>query len=184
MTDLPRLSGTTTGPERIVMVMQGDMHVSANPDEVLSTILGSCVAVCMWDPVARVGGMNHFLLPGDAGPGLDRIKFGTHAMELLINALLKKGALRSRFAAKLFGGANMISQFRDIGASNIAFARQFLRAENIPCVAESLGGTSARRIKFWPTSGQVRMLTVPRFDDTAPPRPIASGRPGQDITLF
>jgi len=179
-----RTGHAAPGAERTVTVLQGETYVSADPGEVLTTILGSCVAVCLWDPVGRVGGMNHFLLPGEAGPGRDKIKFGTHAMELLINGLLRRGAMRNRLEAKVFGGANMISQFRDIGAGNIQFARQFLRAENIPCVSESLGGSEARRIRFWPTTGQVRMLTVPRHTDTALSRAPVGATASNDITLF
>lgn len=171
--------------ERTVTVLQGELYISGDPSEVLSTILGSCVAVCMWDPLARIGGMNHFLLPDGTGRGSDNIKYGAHAMELLINGLLKRNAARSRLLAKLFGGAQMVSQFRDIGAGNIRFARDFLRTEGISCVSESLGGTEARRIRFWATTGQVRMLAVPRQDEVAVRRavfaPVASA---SDITLF
>jgi chemotaxis protein CheD len=170
--------------ERTITVLQGELYISSDPTEVLSTILGSCVAVCMWDPLARIGGMNHFLLPGDAGRGSDKIKYGTHAMELLINGLLKRGAARPRFEAKLFGGAQMVNQFRDIGASNIQFARAFLRAEGIPCISESLGGTEARRVRFWATTGRARMLAVPRQDEimlNKMPAPVIAA---PDITLF
>jgi chemotaxis protein CheD len=170
--------------ERTVTVLQGELHISADPAEVLSTILGSCVAVCMWDPLARIGGMNHFLLPDGTGRGSNTIKYGTHAMELLINGLLRGGASRNRLLAKLFGGAQMVSQFRDIGAGNIRFARDFLRAESIPCVSESLGGTEARRIRFWATTGQARMLSVPRSDDVLVRRVPAPAAAASDITLF
>jgi chemotaxis protein CheD len=175
----------TRKDERTVTVLQGELRISADPADVLSTILGSCVAVCMWDPLARVGGMNHFLLPDGTGRGSDTIKYGTHAMELLINGLLRSGAARSRLQAKLFGGAQMVTQFRDIGAGNIRFARDFLRTEGIPCISESLGGTEARRIRFWATTGQVRMLSVPRQEDVPVRRPAAApAASASDITLF
>jgi chemotaxis protein CheD len=170
--------------KRTVTVLQGELHISSDPAEVLSTILGSCVAVCMWDPLARIGGMNHFLLPDGTGRGSDSIKYGAHAMELLINGLLRGGAARSRLLAKLFGGAQMASHFRDIGAGNIRFARDFLRAESIPCVSESLGGTEARRIQFWATTGQARMLSVPRSDDVPLRKATTSASAPSDITLF
>jgi chemotaxis protein CheD len=169
--------------DRTVTVLQGDLHVSSDPTEVLSTILGSCVAVCLWDPMARVGGMNHFLLPGDNDRCANTIKYGTHAMELLINALMRKGAVRGRLQAKLFGGAQMVSQFRTIGASNIRFARAFLQTEGIPCLSESLGGTTARRVRFWPTTGQAQMLAVPRHDSLPVTLTPAVTAP-LDITLF
>jgi chemotaxis protein CheD len=181
-------NGATPPKERTVTVLQGEIFISDDPNEVLSTILGSCVAVCLWDAQMRIGGMNHFLLPDSAGRGSETIKYGTHAMELLINGLLRRNASRARLQAKLFGGAQMVSQFRDIGQGNIVFARDFLRAEGIPCVAESLGGTEARRVKFWATTGQARMLAVPRTDAMAVRRapaeaPMPTGA-APDITLF
>ena len=101
----------------------------SEPDVVLSTILGSCVAACMRDPVAGVGGMNHFLLPGSAealSSGGDATRYGVHLMELLINGLLKKGARRDRLEAKIFGGAKTIARFSNVGEQNAVFARQFL----------------------------------------------------------
>lgn len=170
--------------ERTVTVLQGDVHVTKDPNEVLSTILGSCVAVCMWDPIACVGGMNHFLLPEGTGRGSNSIKYGAHAMELLINGLSKQGAARSRLLAKLFGGARMASQFRDIGTGNIQFARAFLKNEGIPCVSESLGGFEARRVRFWATTGQAQMLAVPRTDDPVVRQAPARADAASDITLF
>ncbi|MCC6918012.1 MAG: chemotaxis protein CheD [Alphaproteobacteria bacterium] len=143
---------------RTVHVVQGQYRVTADPDEVLSTVLGSCVACCLRDPVAGIGGMNHFILPGDEG-GPDSVKYGLNAMELLINALLQRGALRSRFEAKLFGGANVVQGLGNIGAKNSSFAVRFLESEGIRCVGQSLGGNRARRVKFWPATGRaIQML--------------------------
>lgn len=137
-------------------VIQGDFAVSENPDVVLSTVLGSCVAVCLHDPVARVGGMNHYLLPkSSTSQGC-----GVNMMELLINGLLKKGAQKSRLQAKLFGGARMTHKFRDIGAENVEFSRTFLRLEGIPCLSESLRGNQARNVKYWPESGRARLKVI------------------------
>src|SRR5262249_19029290 len=114
----------------VVHVVQGEFKVSTSPDVMLTTVLGSCVAACMRDPAAGVGGMNHFLLPGVlAGEGAD-LERGVHAMELLINALLQAGARRDRLEAKLFGGARMMKNLSDIGAKNSVFASEFLRQEN------------------------------------------------------
>jgi chemotaxis protein CheD len=146
--------------ERLVHVVQGEFTATADPRIVLTTILGSCVATCMWDPVAGIGGMNHFLLPGDAESGSDELKYGVNAMELLINALLSNGAARGRLQAKLFGGAHVIATLSDIGAKNAAFAEKFLRAEGIACVAQSLGGARARRIRFWPTTGRAGQMML------------------------
>lgn len=170
--------------ERMLHVVQGEFAVVDQPNVVLTTILGSCVATCMWDPIAQVGGMNHFLLPGDEDSSGDEVKYGVNAMELLINGLLQRGAARGRLQAKLFGGARVINSFSDIGAKNAAFAQQFLRAENIACAAQSLGGDRARRIRFWPTNGKAgQMLIDPTHADVvraerarpAAPPPSAAG---------
>lgn len=146
--------------ERMVHVVQGEYAVVSEPGIVLSTILGSCVATCLWDPVAAVGGMNHFLLPGDEDSGSDSMKYGVNAMELLVNGLLQRGALRSRIQGKLFGGAHVIRNFSDIGAKNVEFALKFLQMEGIPCVGQSLGGPQARRIRFWPLTGRAGQMLL------------------------
>ncbi|MGR3272757.1 chemotaxis protein CheD [Thalassococcus profundi] len=172
--------------ERTITVLQGDFAITDSPDEVLSTVLGSCVAVCLFDPVRRIGGMNHFLLPSRDGAAGDDIRYGAYAMELLVNGLLRQGADRTRLAAKVFGGASMNARLRDIGAMNGAFALKFLADEGIPCLSQSLGGTLARRIRFWPVTGQARQLLVPDQGEPAVPRerPAAPPRPAPDVTLF
>ncbi len=100
-------------------------------------------------------------------------RYGVHAMEMLINGLLRAGARREALKAKLFGGAKIATNLRDIGASNAEFAREFLRTEGIPCVAESLGGTQARRVTFDPTTGRARQLLIPNEKVIeAPPREV------------
>lgn len=147
--------------DQMIYVLQGEHKVSGAKDVLLSTILGSCVAVCLWDEGAGFGGMNHFLLPfGPKAAASSPERYGVHAMEVLINALLKSGARRNRLQAKLFGGARMSSTLSDIGLSNARFAREFLATEEIPCLAESLGGGSARRVLFRPVTGQARQLLV------------------------
>ncbi len=140
--------------------MQGEQCVSDDPSAVMSTLLGSCVAACMRDPIAGVGGMNHFLLPGDDGRGTnpDSMRHGVHAMELLVNALLRQGARRERLEAKLFGGANLMRGLTDVGAMNAAFAESFLKREGIMHTGGSLGGDRGRRIQFWPISGRARQV--------------------------
>ncbi len=143
-------------------VVQGEYRVSNDPAELLSTILGSCVAVCLHDPAGKIGGMNHFLLPFGQEEGTNRpVRYGLFAMEMLINALMKQGARKSHLQAKLFGGAKISADLRDIGQTNASFAREYLAAEGIACVSESLGGTNARRVVFHPATGQARMLIVP-----------------------
>jgi chemotaxis protein CheD len=177
----------TGNGERLINVIQGDYAISDKPNEVLTTVLGSCVAVCLSDTQRGIGGINHFLLPDRAsGSGGDNVRYGAYAMELLINGLLKKGADRSKLQAKIFGGANMMGNLRDIGGSNAAFARQFLKDEGIPCIAESLGGNQARRIRYWPVTGQARQLLVQgNIEAEARPAPPPKPKPvAQDITLF
>lgn len=145
------------GVERTIHVLQGDFHVTDDDGVMLATILGSCVAACIRDPVAGVGGLNHFLLPdGGSDPGVVTMKYGVHAMELLINGILRDGGRRERLTAKLFGGARMAANLPDIGRRNAAFAEEFLRREGIRYEGGSLLGTSARRLQFWPVSGRIR----------------------------
>lgn len=143
-------------------VIQGEYKVSSNPETVLTTILGSCVAACLRDPVAGVGGMNHFLLPGssETAHGMAATRYGVHLMELLINALLKSGARRDRLEAKIFGGAQTIAQFSNVGQQNAAFARQFLADEGIAVVGGSTGGDHGRKVEFWPVSGRARQYAL------------------------
>ena len=146
--------------DRAIHVIQGEYKISRDPRVYLSTILGSCVAVCLRDPKLGLGGMNHFLLPfGQDGEG-DSKKYGAYAMELLINKLLRLGAERDRLEAKVFGGGRINVGMSDIGSKNVEFARSFLSTEKIPCVSESVGGTQARRVKFWPVSGRARQLLI------------------------
>jgi chemotaxis protein CheD len=148
-------------PQRRLNVVQGEYIVSNDPDVFLTTILGSCVAVCMRDPDRGVGGMNHFLLPEGYGEqDLQARRYGVHAMELLINALLHQGAQRGRLEAKLFGGARMFDGLSDVGAANAAFAERFLRDEGITIAGSSLGGVGARRLKYWPVSGRAQQKIV------------------------
>jgi len=106
--------------------------------------------------------MNHFLLPGgDAeGEALDAMRYGVHAMELLVNGLLRAGARRDRLEAKLFGGARMLQGLTDVGHQNAAFAERFLRQERIPLSGASLRGDRGRRVQFWPHTGRTRQMLL------------------------
>ncbi|ETX30609.1 chemotaxis protein CheD [Roseivivax isoporae LMG 25204] len=163
-------------------MVQGEYEVTDDPGVVLSTLLGSCVATCLCDPVARVGGMNHFLLAEGDGSGRFDERYGTYAMEVLINALLKRGARKSRLEAKLFGGAAMAGRMARIGESNCAFALNFLETEAIRLVSSSLGGERARRIRYVPTTGHARLLFV--RDELPPLSAAPAGAPQGDVTLF
>ena len=163
-------------PPRRIAVIQGQYEVSCgDSDCCMTTVLGSCISVCMLDPVAGAGGMNHFLL-GDSRPGEGvSASYGVNAMELLINGLLKLGADRGRLHAHVHGGARMLAGLSDVGARNADFAIGFLRREGIGVIGQSLGGRRARRVDFWPASGLVRESFV-RETEVAPPQPrIRSG---------
>jgi len=138
----------------------GDTYVTSDEDEVLTTILGACIATCIRDPVTGIGGMNHFLLPNGEGRDREARCYGVNAMELLINDILKRGGDRRRLEAKLFGGANVISALSDVGSRNAAFARQFLADEGIAVVGGDVGGNTARRIQYSPVSGRARQAVV------------------------
>ncbi|MBN2973894.1 chemotaxis protein CheD [Roseomonas aeriglobus] len=171
---------------RRMTVAQGEMRVSNEADIVLTTVLGSCVAACFYDPVARVGGINHYLLAdGTASDPASMQRYGVYAMEVLINAMLSHGAARHRLKARIFGGATMRRGFRDIGGANIDFARRFLRDERIALVGEDVGGTSARRVEFRPAVGLARCRTVTDAVRTqSAPRPVLQPASTGDVEFF
>lgn len=173
--------------ERRVHIVQGEYRVSDDPGVVVSTLLGSCVAACIRDPVAGVGGMNHFLLPGEDTRAHDRDaeRYGDYLMELLINGLMKQGAHRERLEAKLFGGARMMRGLSDIGNKNAEFAERYLRHEGITLVGKDLGGERGRRVQYWPVSGRARQSYVAAGSGVVPvevvkPPPMW----GSDVELF
>lgn len=177
--------GPAAAVERRLHVGQGEHHVSSDRDVVLTTVLGSCVAACLCDPLAGVGGMNHFLLPEGAGAGTDAgRRYGAYAMELLINDLLKAGARRERLEAKLFGGGRMFDSLRDVGLANADFAERFLKDEGIRVVSGSLRGMGGRRLHYWPATGRAMQRGVA---DAAAPRPVPVPPPvpvGGELELF
>lgn len=157
-----------------VHIIQGEFFVTNDAHVMISTILGSCVAACVRDPQAQVGGMNHFLLPGQEGESSawEAESVGVHLMELLVNGLLKAGARKDRLEAKLFGGAQTVRGQSNIGKANSEFAERFLAAEGIAHVGGNTGGPHGRRIQYWPVSGRARqiLLTGARKVEPAPPR--------------
>ncbi len=167
-------------------VLQGEFEVSRDPDVVLTTVLGSCIACCLHDPVARIGGMNHFLLASPpssrSGLGDDARRYGLYAMELLVNEMIKLGAVRATMRAHLYGGANMHSGMRSIGTENTRFAEEFLRADGIELVRSDTGGVQARRLDLQPATGRVRCRSVQGDVPQAPVArvPVTTG----DVELF
>ena len=138
-------------------------YLVVSDDTALMTLLGSCVAACIRDPLLKIGGMNHFLLPdGDGSDGAPS-RYGSYAMELLINDLLKRGANRGRLEAKVFGGANVLKGFtaNPVGTRNSQFVRDYLAAEHIPIVAEDLLGIHPRKVWFFPQTGKVIVQKLP-----------------------
>ena len=162
-----------------VYITQGETAVGRDPDMVISTILGSCISICLWDPVAGVGGMNHLLL-ADQVKGAGEASAGAVAMDRLINQMMPLGAERPRLHAKLFGGSSMLQGRTDIGSRNAEFGRGYLRTENIPCDAENVGGERARRLRFWPATGVAQM----KFVEEAPVLEAPAKEPKNDVELF
>ncbi len=164
----------TPKPVRRIHVGQGEHHVTDDPQVMLSTILGSCVALCLRDATTGIGGMNHFLLPDGDGAGTDAgRRYGAYAMEVLINDCIKRGAQRGRLEAKLFGGGRMFDSLRDVGRANADFAERFLRDEGIPLVGGSLRGMGGRRVQYWPATGRALQRAVAGAEVPQTRRPVA-----------
>jgi chemotaxis protein CheD len=145
-----------------VKILPGQWH-AARGDVAITTVLGSCVSTCLWDPVERIGGMNHFMLPGD-GPSphsawADSARFGVYAMEVLINDMIRMGADRRRMVAKVFGGAQLLAGFGklDVGARNSEFALEFLKVEGIRLLARDLMDVFPRKVHFFVDTGKVQV---------------------------
>lgn len=134
----------------------GQLFVSAESYAV-TTILGSCVAVCLWDPVARIGGINHFLLPSFGGEGIASPRFGNIAIRELLDQLAQLGSQKHNLLAKMFGGACVLEAFRNrqhhLGMKNIEIARQLLESESIPLVGHDVGGERGRKVIFHTDDG-------------------------------
>jgi chemotaxis protein CheD len=135
----------------------------SHPD-MLMTVLGSCVAVCLVDVKRRIVGLNHFMLPSDESNktevGSLNARYGSHAMELLINAMLKLGAHRNALQASVFGGARVLATTTDVGAANVTFGLEYLSAERINVVEKDVGGYSARKIYVDLYSGRIESILV------------------------
>jgi chemotaxis protein CheD len=151
----------------LVVLTAGEYFATQN-GEVLYTVVGSCIATCIYDAERKVAGMNHFLLPGMVHPdemlSCDVGRYGMYAMELLIGEVIKLGARRKELKAKLFGGGRVLGFRRDDGdvtRSNIRFARKFLELEGIPTVNEDVGGNKGRKIMFFSDTNRVLLK---RFD--------------------
>lgn len=151
----------------IVKIISGDWYVTSAKNEMLTTILGSCISACIRDPEIGVGGMNHFLLPGDAADIHEgqAARYGAFAMEKLLNAVFSAGGRKERLEIKLFGGGNVTSNSGRIGSRNAEFVREFMHQEGYKIFAEDLGGTIPRRVHYYPSSGKVLLRRLQRKDD-------------------
>ena len=151
-------------------VLPGEHFVTSDPDDMLVTVLGSCVAACIRDPETGFGGMNHFMLPAsETGNWGDMtgaaMRYGNHAMEVLINTILAKGCPRWQLEIKLFGGGNVTDGTQLIGHKNAQFALDYLKNEGFEPAAIDLGGNRPRRIHYFPATGKVNRLLLRRSSD-------------------
>jgi len=143
-------------------IQSGEVYASRAPS-LVSTVLGSCVASCLFDPIAGIGGMNHFMLPDSTDSSGLPSRYGVHSMELLINQLLGLGAQRHRLKAKVFGGAHVLrhsQQGRKIAEANALFAKEFLAREGIEVLGERLGGERPLQVNFFTHTGRVLLRTI------------------------
>lgn len=146
----------------VVRILAGEYYVT-HCQEMITTVLGSCISACVRDKVANIGGMNHFMLPeenrsgdesGHRGLSADAA-YGSYAMERLINCVLKYGGRRENLEIKVFGGGRIMGGMTDIGLQNITFVRSYLRTEGLSIAAEDVGGDLPRRMAYLPATGKV-----------------------------
>lgn len=182
----------------LITIQPGEYYVTQK-DEVVSTVLGSCVSVCLREVQAGIGGMNHFMLPRGGvvpeGPFSAEARYGMYAMEVLIGEIIKLGGGRRHLEAKVFGGAHVISRsvagVYNVPQANLDFVRRFLRLEEIPVVAWDVAGDCARKIYYEPASGRVLLKRLPPpLPDDMLAKEISLGQKalrrlrGDDLTLF
>jgi chemotaxis protein CheD len=156
-----------------VKVLPGEFYVSAQ-EEMISTVLGSCISACVRDRQRQIGGMNHFMLPEPLGErdswssAVGRAaRYGSDAMEQLINAILKAGGRREDLVVKVFGGGRVLAQMTDVGQRNIAFIKRYLAAESLELLAADVGDIYPRQVQFFPASGRVRVRQLRAVRDVA-----------------
>lgn len=153
-----------------VRVLPGDYYTTSAKDEMIVTVLGSCVAACIRNPRTGFGGMNHFMLPesnsGDWNGVSAALRYGNYAMEALINEVLKSGCARHDLEIKLFGGANLNAGPTMVGKKNADFAMHYLKVEGLRLVAHDLGGAYGRRIHYFPATGKVQRMFLKHTVDT------------------
>lgn len=176
-----------------VKVKPGEFYVTRN-QEALTTVLGSCIAACIRDPFVGIGGMNHFILPNDGGNQMalsDSTRYGSYAMEQLINEIMKFGGRRERMEVKITGGGNMMPGSNDIGAQNIQFVEEYLRYEGLNVVSSDVGGLQPRNVIYLPAEGRMlvkKLATIHNSKLLAAEgkfqKQIESDQVGGDVELF
>jgi chemotaxis protein CheD len=163
-----------------VKVLPGEYFVT-NEDIMIMTVLGSCISACIWDGRVRAGGMNHFMLPdGDSADGFGR--YGSYAMELLINHMLKMGARRETMQAKVFGGAQVMAGFTsmNVGERNTKFVLDYLATERIPVVSQDVLDIHPRKVCFFPVTGKA---LVKRLAHSHPETLVVEERKGNALSV-
>ena len=156
-----------------VKVLPGEFYVSRQ-EELVTTVLGSCISACIHDQRRGIGGMNHFMLPEPMGERDSwsatagrAARYGSDAMEQLINAILGAGGQRADLQIKVFGGGRVLAQLTDIGQRNIDFVQRYIATEKLNLCASDLGDVYPRQLQFFPHSGRVRVRLLRRHDDVA-----------------
>lgn len=148
-------------------ILPGEYYVTHSPDEVIATTLGSCVSACVRDTRNGIGGMNHFMLPLQASAEHGWVdaatRYGSYAMEHLINDILKQGGERRYLEVKLSGGGKIMANMTDVGRRNIEFIRHYLEVEGLPLTAEDLGDIYPRKVLYYPITGVMRVKKLRRL---------------------
>jgi chemotaxis protein CheD len=156
----------TRFPYEVAVILPGEYFVSQEP-KVVYTVLGSCISVCLRDPLAGVGGMNHFMLSAPTSVGgqdswTESGRYGSFAMEMLINEILKRGGRKDRLEAKVFGGGKIYDGEMDIGATNAAWALDYLERESVPLLKANVGDVCPRKVYYFTDSGKVLLKKLDR----------------------
>ena len=156
----------TRFPHEIAVIMPGEYFVSKEP-MVVYTVLGSCISVCVRDTVAKVGGMNHFILATPTDNSVndqwgESARYGSYAMEVLVNELLNRGGHKSRFEVKVFGGGKLYEAKNDVGANNAAWVLAYLEREGIRPIKADVGDVHPRKVYYFTDSGRVLLKKLDR----------------------
>lgn len=182
-------------PHEIAVILPGEYFVSQEP-MVVYTVLGSCISVCIRDTVAKIGGMNHFMLAaptnniGDDHWGASA-RYGSYAMEVLVNELLSRGGMKSRFEVKVFGGGKIYEGMNDVGAKNAAWALEYLEREGIQPIKADVGDICPRKVYYFTESGRVLLKKLDPVQRQAIAQEeqryqheLVQEEKGGDVTLF